>query len=156
MVTVVVVPGHVEDLVHHRVDRREQRLQDEVDDRGGEAHVGPPTPLPVELVPDHLLAVDVAGKFLMAVLHSEKHPRVREELGVREEAPDAAPLREQELNFTQGATVLQQLYGQGLALPHNLVITLPQESEFFFRFLSIRQGFGLSISQDIIQWFHVD
>ena len=101
MVALVVVPGHVEDLVHNRVDRREQRLQDEVGEREGQAHVGPPIPFPIELVPDHLLAVDVTGKFLVAVLHGEKHPRVREELGVREVALGAAPLREQELNFTQ-------------------------------------------------------
>ena len=71
-----------------------------------------------------LLAVDVAGKVLVAVLHGETHPRISQELGLREEALGAALLRQQELNFPQGAAVLEELNGQALALSDDLVITL--------------------------------
>lgn len=69
----------------------------------------------------------MAGKVLVPVLHGEPHPRIRQELGLREEALGAALLRQEELNFAQGATVFEEFHGQALALPHDLVVTLENE-----------------------------
>ena len=59
VVTAVKVPGDVKDLVHHRVERRQQRLQDEVGEPEHESHVRPPAA--VKLVPDHLGGDSIVG-----------------------------------------------------------------------------------------------